>query len=1069
MKNKKPTVTKSTPSASTSASKKAHEIINDFQVQEQFLQRDTLPRWDEEIIALQKKCLHELIELYKRFSAQKKEVERQWRKTSPKSFLYHLIFASQTRIVWISRAYSMQGNMQNVIDFLSEQENRLHTTLEQSEFLSQLKETIYCERAEAYCETAALVDQKNYLFALWDFEQITPDALKKNLEHARIIDLCNYLLNLISPSNLSEYEKSHQITSETAQLIGQQEKNVEIVKEIEQRLQTTINDLIKKYVRLVSDPSKTKEDIVFWAKNILFSLSVFEKQESWASLEERLKSVECAFPSEARLKKQEEESRAKLYLTMANAYKIFIDYVKSLQEENSNRDEFLLKYKNSYIENLYKSAELGNHSAQHHLAISLPKDDIHIRKLQQRSAAQGNFLACYNEAHDLIHKDKALNDEHEIKKILFLLNQAVRHNFLPALSTLADIYAGKFSPCLIEEDREQAIQYYQRMAEYKDPNAWRELGIMFFLQGEAEHIAQAFALWQQAKSYNDIGSMAHLASYFLFMFNHLVLKKDIFNSDINLHWQRVAVSYITQGIMNCQDAINQINKCDITQLSDSEQRLYKNRIIEIKILSQHFLKIASTNKFPNKIVGIFAERVNIIIQQIPNIDEEVGEYGNTYSELIQAKLALSRDIISKSNFEIYHTDNEPSILIEEGTLLSELPLLNMILEIHDVFQDLDSIILTLCEVSLILWAEGANHHQRFEQYNEPIQKLLFNLLDKIKSMDSTYPLSDLCEALLGLGRLRLHPADNLGCQIIEAIATKIINNIEQLSIKDCIETLCTLRFFHTTDALNQLLINLINQLQNNDSYCFSFIEVSKLYYALAVIDANPTFDRMNYHKLIATLNNCVLPYLSRPQPFHYLHQWILAVDYFKLSNKELVKALEDKAEFQHKYQHIYSLREKGNPSYFQNRVQKYIHTLFDDKIKVEVFFGLLPGDFYIQATEEKPGLLFEVDGPSHFSCNTFDNSEKRTLLSTPVDNFHKKYKQLHHPNLQIVSVSFDLSSTNRKREKAQVIQHIRDECKLHSSQPHQSISSSLSQTFLPPPPSLPAQSATAPILRAPTH
>ncbi len=1057
--------------------KEIKDLIQGFIEQEEFL----LENLEEFNLETHKSCLSALIDLCKQFLPIKASVETEWKKRRPaQRFPDCLQQALQTTITRIGKVYAEQSREKEGIDFLVELELKLETEIKEFARISEVREILHCELGNAYCNI------NEYDNALYTFEKITSESLKKYLMPLLIANIAEYLFDLITHDLLDENPidiTEVRITSELAQLESKKRKNAVKIQEIEGRLGQPIFKLIEKYVEYAIEVSRQEKamDVLFIANSVLFRIAAVEGKSDFYFVKNRFEQTLKAFPDENQLKEISEEQRGELFFKRAIINKTFKNYMRRLGEKDVGVNDRIILCEENWQNDLHVSAQLGFAQAQSFASIFLLKDKNSSRQWQQRAAAGGDVSACYNEAHDLIHEDNGLNDANKLKKIFYLLKKSVEAGHVPSLYKLGEIYSGYFAPCLIETDYSKAVEYYQRAAEYNDPNAWRELGRIILKRGRPDDIVQALALWQQAKNYNNIGSMLLLASSLSIYIDHLIQKKQkqMLSVQTSVYWPRVVISYVAQGIMHCQDAIIQLNKESKDSLEQNKRDEQKKHIYEACAILDQFSKLLENDIFfspQNKAVKILCNKISAILENVPmNVE---------FSRQIGEPTAIAGKIENEESDDAYFDSldrfftqfvaltsvQEDLALVDDATQpFNSNPYLDTLFEIYPIFKSLDNTALTLYEISGIFWSAGSEHHRLFNLYKQDVQILFENLLIEIEKLSladfSPYVLSCLCKALLGLGRLRLNADEPLVRQMTAAIIGKIAEHIESVFITNKVDMICALSFFPFQYSLDKKLLELLIIYLQNDSEQLSFIEISQICYTLSIIDANRAVSSQVDSTaeiradLIIKINEAVIPHLLQPQPFVYLHQWVLAIDYFMHSKPELVVSLKKLPQFIHKYDHIYNSRKQGNPSHFQERVSGYVNSIFKDSAKEEFFFGLLAGDLFVSVSDIPANivhtgsdLLFEVNGPTHFNCNSFQNDE--TILSpTTRDIFHHRYKELlHAKKLCIISIPFTLA-VERRKEREAIIEHIYSQ--FGPVQP-QSLSGFSAQIFLPPPRVMPS-------------
>lgn len=1012
--------------------------------------------------------LNELVDIYQAYSTIRVRVERGWKEYShSQNFSDSLNFALRVTITRIAKSYTALELIRECIAFLSQLEIDLEKIIKKSMFLEAIKETIYCEQVNAYI----LIE--NYIDAIKRTNKISEKEIKTCLRANHITGMVEFLLSLVSHELLEDVDfnetMERQLTAEISTIEHKEKEKIQIVHEIESLNGRPIFEIIERYASYAVDMSKQDEEwgLFFIARSMLFFVAALSKRE-FSIVEAMFRRAIKAFPDTAKL----EISLGRLFFQKAIIYKIFENYIRkysNLEENSELAIQWIEFSRKGWEDNIRLSAQEGYTRAQTIVSIFFEEDKKTARKLQQQAATNGEITACYHEAHDLIHEDDGLNDEEKKKTIFALLNKAIAGGNVTALCKMGDIYLGGFRSCLVEIDYDKAIEYYQRAAEYNAPSAWRGLGRALLVRRQGDDAAQGILFLQQAKEHNDIEAMLLFAHSFLWRSISVIKEVEVLTLEMKAHRQRMAIVYVVQGIMQCQDVLSQLDKMKQFKLDENAQGIYQKYILEIGGLLCYFFSSIRNDIFldeENKIVTIFFEKISAIFLRMPYNEifkERLKKISDGESDvdlnegILNEAVKLNPFLNFLALFFLQLTDSykikEDLNVADQSFLLEDDFQLKILLDIYRDLKGLDNVALILYEISNIVWSKGTAHHAVFTQYKKIVQRLFEDLLREIEyfyAEPSPYLLSCLCQVLLSLGRLRLYPQGLLTSLVTSAIIKRIMAHIDTLSVEDYISVISSLSFMTNELVLRNTLLNkLIVKLQIHADK-LSFIQISHIYYALAVIDANAPIEASA--DLIRHLNNIVIPYLSRPQPFVYLHQWILAVDYFLMSRREWMKGLTNLSEFKYKYDHIYRSRQGGKPSHFQNRVQGYAEDIFGEALQAEVFFGLLPGDIFVQRAH----LLIEVNGPTHFNSNSFESDEAE-LSSTARDIFHQRYIELQYlldkdHNLHIIGVPFTLSR-DLSEERKRVVAHIRAQREPAQVQPHSAISGSLAQTFLPPPPS----------------
>jgi hypothetical protein len=239
---------------------------------------------------------------------------------------------------------------------------------------------------------------------------------------------------------------------------------------------------------------------------------------------------------------------------------------------------------------------------------------------------------------------------------------------------------------------------------------------------------------------------------------------------------------------------------------------------------------------------------------------------------------------------------------------------------------------------------------------------------------------------------------------------------------DWIDCLYALRFFNAHEFSDILFIKILDKcLERKEN--LNFIVLSKLYYSISIFDANnrfpSSFYKENLDKIIRALNQQALIVLHTIQPYFSVHQFILAVDYLSLCYPEVVMALLQDQHYKYKRDYIENRSSQPTISKLQKEVTTQLAEHFgNDSVLAERMIGLLSSDIILNLEPKR--FAVQINGPTHYRCNSFDDSSSLEFTSKHI--FHSVYIE-KRGQILIIDLSYSLCNEG----KSAIIYHIKQQ------------------------------------------
>lgn len=746
-------------------------------------------------------------------------------------------------------------------------------------------------------------------------------------------------------------------------------------------------------------------------------------------------------------------------------------YVLSLPD-NSDKKEELETLRNCYLKN---AADHGDIAAGEALAQA-----TNDRALQQKLAEEGMPNSCFNEAVDLINElpPEEYRTKESYSKILSLLRTAADKNFFDAFLELGNLFMNH--PKIADNAR--TIEYWERAAEYNRPTTWIWLAVALHQSNDPVKRERAFELLHMAKNVGNeeeiFRATVVLADLgFIQAHSDLMYLELYYNNQKSLdQLKNIKGSPFEQGVFNSLEKIKHDSlEKSLYQALTSIQNSF-TYYIEAISLPQDKIEILNSDLSPinEKLVYFFQEmasvfsaiclysggslifqdkdkeqikrymdiacnHLRILLQQYPQYQNYNATLKIIYSNFIES-LNKKTPFAKLTQGEIAAKNSAPKIIdiphrVKPGYELGEAGVTAVLQFCQSTNTD-NLYYLASVFYQLGTWAKRNPFESELFllQKKEEIIVLVKRFQDGLQSSAKTEGLEN---ALIGLGLLRIPPSDPILSEMVLQIIKKIDESTEALSIEQCVLFIQGLSYFDMTKNQNVLSRLIDKVIEHSNFNSISFRQIAILCHSLAIIEANlikkngcnpEIIKKLDW--LLAHLLKPTLKVLENRQAYFSLHQFILAMDYFKYSRGDLMMPLIQNKHYTLKFCFIKNQVKYGQTiSALQRKIQRELEKIYGS-VEPERLFSVLPGDCFLP----KEHILIEVNGKTHYYHATFslasieDARENIILEQTQLDVFHCHYKGLAYwaetgKILQVIIVPYTMEDKNGQALKKYIDKH----------------------------------------------
>ncbi len=736
--------------------------------------------------------------------------------------------------------------------------------------------------------------------------------------------------------------------------------------------------------------------------------------------------------------------------------------------DNSDQKKELEKLRDDYL----KSAASRGYLQAAEVLAQVTND----RPLQKALAEKGFANSCYNEAVDLIDElpPEEERTQESYSKILSLLHKAVDQNFSNALLELGKLF---LTHPLIA-DNAKAIEYLEHAAEYNMPTHWIFLAVALHQSKDPVKMERAFELLHMAKNAGNeeeiVRATAVLAEIGFIQAHsdlmHLVLCYDnrtaldqlksiksalfdgeVFNtlgkiqnesSEKSLYKILTSIqtsfTYYIEAISLSPDKIALL-KSDLSSVNDKFVYFFQEMTCVFSVILKTAL-FQNKNKEQIKIyINIAYNHLMLLLQQYPQEKNYRATLEIIYRNFVEF-LNKNTPFTKLTEEEIEAKNATPRIIdipnrVKPSYELSEASVTTVLQFCQKTNTD-NVYYLAHVFYQLGIWAKRNSFESEFFllRNKEEIASLMKRFQD---GLQFSAKIEGLENALIGLGLLRIRPRDPVLNEMVSQIIRKIDESTEALSVEQCVLFIQGFSYFDMTKNQN-VLSRLIDKIIEHPKFnSISFRQIAILCHSLAIIEANLIKKNgcnveivKKFDVLLAHLLQPTFKALENRQPYFSLHQFILAMDYFKYSRGDLIMPLIQNKHYALKFKFIKKEVEFGQTvSALQQKVQGELEQVYG-KVISEQLFGLLPGDCFLSEKH----ILIEVNGKTHYYhtalnlASAENPSENIELERTHLDIFHCHYKVLaywaeNEKLLQIIIVPYTMENKKGLELKEYIEKH----------------------------------------------
>ncbi|MCD6055229.1 MAG: hypothetical protein K0R12_191 [Gammaproteobacteria bacterium] len=899
------------------------------------------------------------------------------------------------------------------------------------------------------------VEKGNIISALEYLEKMNPKSRPGLYELSRTIEILQYLYYMLVYFKGYQHLDKEIISSNALlshfDLLSSEGKSEEKSKIQRLNIDNKIVLSIKKYAREIWDQIECNDisadqnqiDTQISTGALYFLILLYLKDSERYSFFSSLKNKFDHFEINAGYQK---DTLIDMFLRMIGIYPPYSEFLKDAQNESILlSEEIQLRNSNLldkfHVYALEKMAYLGYVEARADLA--LMRND---RAEQQDAAKEGSAVAAYNEAVDLFEELKKENGRSNLKLILDLLERAsLKSNFYDPLLKLSEVY------CFIE-NYDKAIEHARRAAQYNRPEAWYNLACylckkVFIANNfpQIEEISEIIELFEISKKEGYTRAAVNLASLNL----HLVkrCKQTILWLENSSHLDAAADLYKqillpTQlTLFHCVEAID----LKIADKKGRDKEILFSSIVALAVKVFEVIISFTDVSWKDRYIPVFYNSIIALL-----------DYGAAQTE--------NDDAFKKAKQEInesYAQKIDKEMRFDKRGRLDERKSgesgLKLIMELYSILgsENINNIGLTLQRIGELFRSMKSAGRRILQTHLTDIRQVTQDLYSAVTAnTPSNFSLSTINNVLLGLGMLNLPSDDDMVRTCFKSSLHTLSNDIvSSNSLKDNINTLESFSYFELGSSSSALdFINIIlDRLNNLSLERITFTQIASLLHSLAIIDANLAFREdaifvEKYSVLFEKLSGNLKAFLEFPNAFSFtLHKCILAIDYFSLSNPQIAQKISSIPVFNEKFDYLRAEMTKVNKENIPSAMQRYATEVLTRShlfahLESEKFFRLLPGDLY--CSEER--ILIEINGPSHYrntnvyltlskeeekeAVGTCQQTQSTELETTPLDNFHCRYKELAYQQetgnkLKVILLSYTICDAGEEA----IVHYIKNE------------------------------------------
>ncbi len=731
-------------------------------------------------------------------------------------------------------------------------------------------------------------------------------------------------------------------------------------------------------------------------------------------------------------------------------------YILSLPN-NSDKKEELEMLRNCHLKNAVHHGDIASGEA-----LAQATND---RSLQRKLAEEGLPNSCFNEAIDLINElpSKEYRTKESYSKILSLLHTAADKNFFDAFLELGNLFMNH--PEIA--DNAKTIECWERAAEYNQPNTWIWLAVALYQSNDPLKIERAFELLHMARNAGSEEEIV-MATVVLADLGFIQAHSDLMYLELYYDNQKTLDQLKSiKSFLFGQEVFNTLEKI---QTESSEKTLYQTLTsiqtsftyyIEAISLSPDKIALLKSDFSPlsEKFVYFFQEMACVFsaiclysgLDALFKDKEQIKRYIDiAYNHLLlllqqypqhQSDSAVLKIIYSNfvesSNKKIPFVKLTKQEMAAQNVAPKVITITNRVKPGYELSEASLTTVLRFCQstntenlyyLASVFYQLGTWAKRNFFESESFLLRNKEEIIVLVKrfrdGLQSSAKAEGLENALIGLGLLRIRANDSVLSEIVSRIIRRIDESTEALSIEQYILSIQGLSYFDMTKNQN-VLSRLIDKVIEHPNFnSISFRQIAILSHSLAIIEANLIKKNECRQEIIKKLG-LFLAHLLKPalttlenrQPYFSLHQFILAMDYFKYSRGELMMPLMQNECYILKFCFIKNqVKYRQTVSTLQRKIHRELERVYGS-VESERLFSILPGDCFLP----KEHTLIEVNGKTHYYHTTFDLEsiesprENIGLERTHLDVFHCHYKVLAYwaetnKTLQVIIVPYTMEN-----------------------------------------------------------